>query len=168
MNLIFNLFLTLSATSWMVVVYLIKENFSILSIPVVLFDILLIFVPIVLALFSMLIMKALGTDSLHGCKELELADNQFLPVYLGYFFVSLSINDRKTFLFVFAIVYIFTLVSQTQYFNPTLLLLGYHYYNIVTEADTKVLVILRGKVIRNKNNLCLDNLKRINNTTFIK
>ena len=110
----------------------------------------------------------LGADSLESCKEFSLADNEFLPTYLGYFFVSLSISDYITMIYLYLIVFVFTFLSQTQYFNPIFLLFGYHYYHVSTERGTKVFVIKRGKVIRNKENLLLDNLKRINDTTYLQ
>ena len=71
-------------------------------------------------------------------------------------------------IYVYIIVFIFTFLSQTQYFNPIFLLFGYHYYHILTKRGTRVFIIARGKVIRNKNNMQFDNLKRINDTTYIQ
>ena len=80
------------------------------------------------------------------CKEFSLADNEFLPVYLGYFFVSLSIADCYTMAAVYVLVFIFTYLSQTQYFNPVYLLFGYHYYHVLTPKGTNVFVIKKGEV----------------------
>jgi len=97
-----------------------------------------------------------------------LADNEFLPVYLGYFFVSLSITNWYTMATIYFLVFIFTYLSQTQYFNPIYLLFGYHYYHILTTQGTRVFVIKKGKVIRNKKNIFFEHLRRINDTTFIE
>ena len=62
-------------------------------------------------------------------------------------------------LFLYIIVFVFTFISQTQYFNPIFLLFGYHYYHVLTPQGTKVFIIARGKVIRNKSYLAFDNGK---------
>ena len=71
-------------------------------------------------------------------------------------------------IYVYMIVFVFTYFSQTQYFNPIFLIFGYHYYNVSTERGTKVFIIKRGKVIRNKQEMKLNNLRRINDTTYIE
>ena len=117
---------------------------------------------------SIILSKFLSVDSLENCQEISLSDGEFLPTYLGYFFVSLSISDKKTMIYVYMIVFVFTYFSQTQYFNPIFLIFGYHYYNVSTERGTKVFIIKRGKVIRNKQEMKLNNLRRINDTTYIE
>ena len=111
--------------------------------------------------------KGLGNDSLSGCRESSLADNEFIPTYLGYFFVSLSVADNVTMVFIYAIVFAFTWLSQTQYFNPLYLLFGYHYYHILTEQGTSIFVIAHGSIIRNSRDVSFDSLKRINDTTYL-
>lgn len=168
MNILFKFLLTVNATSWMLVIYWIKESVTIWIIPQWVFNLLLLCVPILLSFISIGIATFLGTDSVDECQECSLADNEFLPTYLGYFFVSVGVNDRTTMTYLYIIVFIFTFLSQTQYFNPIFLLFGYHYYHILTKRGTRVFIIARGKVIRNKNNMQFDNLKRINDTTYIQ
>lgn len=145
MNILFKILLTLNATSWMIILYIINNECTVFSLPVWLFDILLFLIPVLLSLISIWFSKFLGKDNLSECIEFSLADNEFLPVYLGYFFLS-----------------------QTQYFNPIFLLFGYHYYHILTQNGTRIFVIHRGKVVRNKENLKFENLRRINDTTYIE
>ena len=64
-------------------------------------------------------------------------------------------------------MFVFTWISQTQYFNPLYLLFGYHYYHVLTMQGTRVSVIVKGKVIRNKNEMFFERLKRINDTTYL-
>ena len=170
MNLLFKILLTINATSWMIILYAINEKCTFFSLPVWLFDILLFLIPVLLSLISIWFSKFLGKDNLSECIEFSLADNEFLPVYLGYFFLSLSVpNDNiKMMSVIYSIVFIFTFLSQTQYFNPIFLLFGYHYYHILTQNGTRIFVIHRGKVIRNKENLKFENLRRINDTTYIE
>lgn len=167
MNLLFRFLLTLNATSWMVVVYALKDKWSYKSIPVWGVALLILCIPVLLSAFSIRIASKLGCDSIYGCSECSLADHEFLPVYLGYFFISLSVPDCLTMIFLYAIVFVFTFISQTQYFNPIFLLFGYHYYHVLTPQGTKVFIIARGKVIRNKDYMTFDNLRRINDTTYI-
>lgn len=167
MNFLFRFLLTLNATLWMIVVYALKAEWTYQSIPAWGIALLILCLPILLSALSIGISSKLGSDSIHGCSECSLADQEFLPVYLGYFFISLSVPDDITMLFLYIIVFVFTFISQTQYFNPIFLLFGYHYYHVLTPQGTKVFVIARGKVIRNKSYLAFDNLRRINDTTYI-
>lgn len=164
----FRILLTINASFWMVAIYTIKNEGYICGIPSWFLGLLLLVVPIVISLMTIGIAKLIESEQLNTCKELSLADRDFLPTYLGYFFVSLSINNNITMIILYAIVFIFTFLSQTQYFNPIFLLFGYHYYYVTTPQDTKIFVIARGRVIRNKENVNFQNLRRINDTTFIE
>ena len=167
MEYLYRLVLTLNATSWMVVFYSVSKQWSIMELPVWLTGILLLMVPVLLSLLSLAIARKLGNDSLKSCQEFSLADNEFLPTYLGYFFVSLSTSDGLTMCFMYAIVFIFTWLSRTQYFNPLYLLFGYHYYHVLTEQGTRIFVIVPGRIIRNKKDMSFEHLKRINDTTYL-
>lgn len=167
MNFLFRILLTINATSWIVILYAIKEEWKIFEIPMLLCGVLYILVPVFLSLVSLVCFGFLGNDKLTSCQEFSLSDNEFLPIYLGYFFLATGINEDSLMLCVYAIVFIFTLLSQTQYFNPIYLLFGYHYYHILSCEGTRIFVIARGKVIRNKDGICFQNLKRINDTTYI-
>ena len=122
MNFLFRLLLTFNATLWMIVVYALKAEWTYQSIPAWGIALLILCIPILLSVLSIRITSKLGSDSIHGCSECSLADQEFLPVYLGYFFISLSVPDDITMLFLYIIVFVFTFISQTQYFNPIFLL----------------------------------------------
>jgi hypothetical protein len=96
-----------------------------------------------------------------------LANNNFLPTYLGYFFVSLGVEDTSTLIVVFLIIYIFTFLSQTLYFNPIFLLFGYHFYFIKTSGNVKIFLITK-KQLKTPGDDEFENLRRINNYTFIE
>lgn len=168
MNFIYKLLLTINATSWMGIIYAIKEEWTMGRIPVWLFGLILLMIPVVLSIISLLLTKQFGKETLSDCAEISLADGEFLPVYLGYFFVSVGVNEGLTMLIVFVIVFIFTFLSQTQYFNPIFLLFGYHYYHITTKNGTKIFVIKKGGVARKASEISIENLRRINDTTFIE
>lgn len=168
MNFLFKLLLTVNATSWMAIIYAIKEGWTIWKIPAWLFGIMLLLIPIFLSLLSLLASKCFKPEAVSECMEISLADGEFLPVYLGYFFVSVGVSENFTMLIVFAIVFIFTFMSQTQYFNPIFLLFGYHYYHVLTKNGTRIFVMKKGKVTRKASEFSTENLRRINDTTFIE
>lgn len=167
LNLLYKLILTLNATSWMIVIYGIKEKWSICSGSRWIIGVVLLTLPVLLSWGSLAVAKKLSDDSLTKCQESMLADNEFIPIYLGYFFVALSVPDDITMLFLYGIIFIFTFLSQTQYFNPLYLLFGYHYYHVLTAQGTRVFVIARGKVIRNPLYMSFIKLKRVNDTTYL-
>lgn len=167
MTYLYRFILTLNSTSWMVVIYGISERWTIMKLPCWVTGILLLLIPVLLSLLSLIVARSLGNDSLSSCQESILADNEFIPTYLGYFFVSLSTTDNATMLLMYAIVFVFTWLSQTQYFNPLYLLFGYHYYHVLTNQGTRIFVIVRGGVIRNRKDMSFDSLKRINDTTYL-
>ena len=172
MKILYQLFLAFNSTWLIVVVFLVKEKYqlNILSDVSIYYSwILFVLVPIILTALSFLVALKLPLDSLKdsSVKEIELANNNFLPTYLGYFFVSLGVNDVTTLVVVFGIIYVFTCLSQTLYFNPIFLLFGYHFYFIKTSGNVKVFLITR-RHLKTPGNDEFKKLRRINNYTFIE
>jgi hypothetical protein len=171
MKYIYQLFLAFNSTWLIVVVYIIKEKYIInflQSYSVYFSWSIFILFPILLTALSFLIAKRLPKDTLESSSvnEIELANNNFLPTYLGYFFVSLGINDIHTLIVVFLMIYVFTYLSQTLYFNPIFLVFGYHFYFIKTNRNVKIFLITKRK-IKIPGEDSFKKLKRINNYTFI-
>jgi hypothetical protein len=81
--------------------------------------------------------------------------------------VSLGVEDTSTLIVVFLIIYIFTFLSQTLYFNPIFLLFGYHFYFIKTSGNVKIFLITK-KQLKTPGDDEFENLRRINNYTFIE
>ena len=148
MNFCYKAVLTVNATSWMLVVYGIKSKVEFYDLSVLEIGITLLLIPIILSLIAMKLAEWLEDDSLSGCHECSLPDN----ITMG---------------FLYGIVFVFTWFSQTQYFNPLYLLLGYHYYHVLTKDRTRIFVIIRGDVIRNRKDVSFDHLKRLNDTTYL-
>lgn len=167
LNFIFRLVLTVNATSWMVVIFGIKRQWKFFIFPSEIVGVCLLLIPVILSLVSIALFSFFSSDQIQNCRECVLADNEFLPVYLGYFFVALSVNDFTTLCFIYTIVFVFTFLTQTQYFNPIFLLFGYHFYHVMTKQGTRVFVIIKGKVIRNIQDTRIMELRRINDTTYI-
>lgn len=191
MTFLFRLILTISATFWMVIVYGFNQKWTVYAAIGKLFPKfqrvippiqplmtllssrwvlagLLVLITMLISWFAIWLSKWAGGEDGLECKEISLADNSFLPVYLGYFFVSLSIGNLETMVFIFLLIFTFTYISQTQYFNPAFLLMGYHFYDVSTQQGTRIFVIYKGEVIRNPREILFENLKRINDTTFIE
>lgn len=109
----------------------------------------------------------LGRDKIEGgITSIEPANNTFLPSYLGYFFVGLSVPNCETFIFVFLILFVFTFVSQTLYFNPLFLLFGYQYYYVSTKNNAKIFIISKS-ILRNETEISFQNLRRVTDFTYI-
>jgi hypothetical protein len=171
MKYLYQLFLAFNSTWLIVVVYLVKEKYHFTFLkesPQYYSWILFVLIPVVLTWISFFIAKKLPKDRLESSsvQEIELANNNFLPTYLGYFFVSLGVNDVPTLVVVFLMIYVFTYLSQTLYFNPIFLLFGYHFYFITTSANVKIFLITKRELKRPGED-SFESLRRINNYTFI-
>ena len=179
-NLLFRLFLTFNATSLILVVYMIKEQIVINTISCCLENlphwvsyVLYFAVPVFFTFLSLLLSNKLADDNIEGeegksaIKDIEQANNAYLPSYLGYFFVALSVNHCDTLIFVFAILFLFTFLSQTLYFNPLFLVFRYHFYYLNTENNIKIFLITK-RNLKDPRSLNFPYLKRINDFTFIE
>lgn len=175
MNFLYRLLLTFNATSLIIVVFLVKEQVLIneidcrlVNLPNYVSYILYFLVPVALTYLSLLIGRFLSKDNIKEASilSIEQANNAFLPSYLGYFFVALSVPYVETLIFVFAILFIFTFLSQTLYFNPLFLLFDYHFYYLNTTNNVQLFVITR-KELKDPKSIKIEQLRRINNFTFI-
>lgn len=167
MKFLYNLLLTFNSTSWVIVLYGVKQGWSLWNIPSWLFSLMLLAVPIITSILSLALANFFGNDNMSSCNEVEYANNSFIPTYLGYFFVGLSLENMTQLLIVYFIIFIFTQLSQTEYFNPIYLLFGYKFYHIKSAKGTKLFIITK-RTIRNANQESFEKLKRINETTFIE
>ncbi|SHL96368.1 hypothetical protein [Mucilaginibacter sp. OK098] len=173
LNFFYRIFLTVNATALIVVVYLIKTSAVINSLhpllkelPHVISYVLYITLPIILTAISLAIVDNLDDDELLSVKTAEPANDSFLPSYLGYFFVALSVPDNTTLMFVYLIIFVMTFLSQTAYFNPIFLLFGYKFYYITTQNAIRNFIISK-RTISSPISLDCPHLKRINDFTFI-
>ncbi|MCW8040086.1 hypothetical protein [Acinetobacter entericus] len=79
-------------------------------------------------------------------KEFEQANDFYLPIYLGYAFVAISLPTLKSFLLFFVLMLIVLARTRFFYFNPIFLVLGYKFYFIKQTDDSKVLVISKKEI----------------------
>ena len=164
--------LTFNATSLLIVIYQIKAPFlyrELQGVHQYLFNTGLLLIPVLLTGLSILLSRGLGKDAFTKGQvaSIEYANNAFLPSYLGYFFVALSIPDLKTLMFVYVILFVFTYFSQALYFNPLFLIFGYKFYNVTT-AEGAVIFLISKKNFRVPAEIDIPDARRINGYTFLE
>lgn len=109
MNILFWLLLTFNATSLLVIIFIVQKGYTlsyffdvtisqlswITVIPNMASYFLYVLIPIFLTGISLLLSKRLGKDEFKkgNIISIEYANNSFLPSYLGYFFVALSVGS---------------------------------------------------------------------------
>lgn len=179
MNTVFRLLLTFNATSLLVIVFLVQKGFSIghffskcpylVNLPNAVSYIGYLLVPIALTGISILLSPCLGKDSFGEGQivSIEHANNSFLPSYLGYFFVALSVGNWETLAIVYGVLFVFTFLSQALYFNPLFLIFGFSFYNITTKNGAVVFLISRCSY-KTPLDVVIPKAHRINNYTFIE
>ena len=175
MEYIFKFFLTLNSLLLSLMVFLIKEEIVINSLhpclsnsPNIITYILYFVIILITTWLSMQLTNSLDTDEIDegSISVIEPANDAFLPSYLGYFFVALSVPNIEVFLYVFGIICVFIFYSRISYFNPIFFLFGFNFYYIVNNKNIKVLLITR-RQLKEPKNAVFNNLKRINNYTFM-
>ena len=171
----FKFFLTLNSLLLSLIVFLIKEEIVInslhpylSSLPKIITYILYFVVIIIFTWLSLQLTNFLSVDTIEAgsISVVEPANDSFLPSYLGYFFVALSVPNIDVFFYVFGIIFIFIFYSRISYFNPIFFLFGFNFYYIMNNKNIKVLLITR-RQLKEPKNAVFNNLKRINNYTFI-
>ncbi|MGF1903422.1 hypothetical protein [Aliivibrio sifiae] len=184
MNTFYKLWLTLSSLLLTMTIYLVKENvllnglapfvsnewlqLQLSTLPKYVSCMVYFLVVVVCTNISMFFTRWLSEDQIIAgtIATVETANDAFLPSYLGYFFVALSVGDMDTFIYVFSLIFIFIFFSKISYFNPIFLIFGYKFFHLTDNTGMKIVVItkLELKVPRDVE---FHHLKRINNYTFI-
>ena len=179
LNFIFRILLTFNATSLLVIIFLVQKSYTVAyflpslhwldQFPNAASYILYLTIPILFTALSLHLSSSLGKDEfkLGQVDSIEHANNSFLPSYLGYFFVALSVSNWETLFFVYGVLFIFTFRSQALYFNPLFLLFGYEFYNITTTSKASIFIISREKY-KIPGDVVIAKACRINNYTFIE
>lgn len=179
MNIAFRLLLTFNATSLLVIIFLVQKGFVLKNIfesepwlaqlPNAVSYFAYFLVPVLFTGLSILVSSRLGKDEFKKgtVQSIEHANNSFLPSYLGYFFVALSVGNWETLCFVYGVLFVFTFLSQALYFNPLFLIFGYEFYNIKTKNGTAIFLISRHQY-KKPDEIDISVAYRINNYTFIE
>jgi len=179
-NYFFRLLLTFNATSLLVIIFLVQKGYSLEyffpvlcsyfnGFPSYLSYVMYLLVPVIFTWLSIYLCPVLGKDKFESgdVVSIEHANNSFLPSYLGYFFVALSIGGWEALFFVYGVLFIFTFLSQALYFNPLFLIFRFEFYNIVTNSGASVFLISRKKY-KLPAHVVIEKAYRINNYTFIE
>ena len=121
-NILFRLLLTFNATSLLIIIFLVQRKYTLFyffqheqslqwlsGIPQVGSYLFYFLIPVVLTKVSLVLSAALGKDEFKKGEviSVEHANNSFLPSYLGYFFVALSINNWGALFFVYGVLFIY-------------------------------------------------------------
>lgn len=183
MGVVFRLWLTLCSLFITATVFLVKESVTlnplanflggglissvVASLPDYFSYIAYFFVAVCMTALTLPLTKLLSADQIPAGSivSIEPANDAFLPSYLGYFFVALSINDWITFVYVFSVVFIFIYFSKLSYFNPIFLLLGYKFFYLVNKSGLKIVVASRSE-LKLPSEVEFGRLRRINSYTF--
>jgi len=180
LNNLFRLLLTFNATALLVIIYLVQKGFTLQKIfeyfgisewispfPSFISYFLYVLVILLSTQLSIWLSSKLGKDTFNSgdIVSIEYANNSFLPSYLGYFFVALSIGNWQTLIFVYILLFVFTFFSQALYFNPLFLVFRYNFYNLTTKNGATIFLISKDDFKKPKEIEIYT--YRINNYTFI-
>lgn len=193
MKVLFRLLLSISATALMPFIYLVNQGITLEKFyaehSVWLYDNCIIFAScltwlcsfkifsyiiylIIVLLFSLLMLfltNFLEYDSIshENIESIELSENNFLPVYLGYFFVGLSLSQNENPIYIYSILVLFSFISNSVYFNPIFMIFKYKFYT-VKRKNGIIIFLISKEIYRTKNELCIKKVRRINDYTFIE
>lgn len=179
LNFLFRILLTINATSLLIIVFLVQKSYTLSyffphltwlgSVSPLFSYLIYITAPLVSTGVSIYLSRWLGADGFAEGEltEIAFANNSFLPSYLGYFFVALSVPDLDTLIFIYGILFVFTFRSQALYFNPLFLLYGFEFYEVTTRRGASIFLISREKY-KLPSDVVIQAARRINDFTFIE
>lgn len=145
-------------------------NFSCVDVIIFVLALMAFGLVLIVSYIILKICKIDSNDIVNNVVELREVTNEYMPIYLGYVFVAVSINNNIVFIMVFLILFIILFETQIVAFNPMFCLLGYHYYRIKTFQSTKsieVFVMSKRNNIKDYNELQFQKLSKINEFTYI-
>ena len=153
--------MALASTSLLPAIYFIKSGYKVWNTPCsnlnLLLDLLIyIGIPVLVSLLSLWWMRFQSKDSIRSdVKEITPVNHEYLPVYLGYIFVSLSMPnlnsggiDWITLSVVYFLICLFVTCSKTLCFNPIFIVFGYGYYQVTTKNGVRVFVITNRRITK--------------------
>ena len=133
-----------------------------------------IYFEIIILLFLLFCFKIFSAEKIppetpiNECREIKLID--FLPVitHLMCFFVGFFAPNLTAMLPVIGITLIIMFISRAFLFSPMFLLFGYHYYMIITSNGTSLIILAKGSIIRNPNDVEFEHLHRVDDMFYIQ
>lgn len=176
MNLIYQIIFGLVSVGWMFICFFLGQLGKEIEFPfvgkkdiTVYYVIISFFVELILCYCCVFLFKKLRVArGVTSCKFIESCDYNFLPIFLGYFLAAFTVSD----FFILMVIYLFTFISlflirKSCFYNPTLLVFGYHIYKITTNNDNVIYLITKQKNI-NKFEFELGDIVRLTDNLFIE
>ena len=133
--------------------------------------------PILLSLVTLFWVRIFcSEDSIKkSVQEVSVINNDYMPIYLGYIFVSVSIPnpaigeiDLLTLMVVYLLVNVFVTASRSLCFNPIFVIFGYSYYSVKTKLGTNLFVITRKKIRKSDEDVKFEKLRKITEVVYIE
>ena len=166
----YHMLLTANSIVLLIIIYIVKEKLFIQKLGELFSIILYTLLPITLTYLCIKLSSCLQNDRTNiNIERIELANDAYLPSYLGYFFVALSIPDNNLFLLfvMYGIIFLLVSCSKSFYFNPVFFLFGYRFYQAKTESGL-LLVLISKQEFRTPQSVSSITVYRINNFTFLE
>lgn len=179
MRVLYNFFFILVSLSLLAVIYLINSGTEIgaligwhitgYDMPAWGSYLIYCLVSILLTWLSSLLFKFFEEHNMPAgnVKCIESADGVFIPTYLAYVFVGLSVSGLTQLFFCYAILSVICFAAQIYLFNPAFYLLGYKYYFVTNSVNKKLLVMTKKRILLSTT-VEFTNLYRINDYTYIE
>lgn len=173
------LVMSVASTALLPAIYFIKSSYSVIDFGIdysmLLNFVLYIATAVLLSRFSLYLMGKRASDSINNeVSEIKPVNNDYLPIYLGYIFVSLSLPNPasgQVDIFLLVLIYVmicmFVTCSKSLCFNPLFVIFGYGYYLVNTTSNTKVFVITKQKIGKGSKRITFPNLTKINEIVFL-
>ena len=168
LNLLYKIALSFGATGWMLGVYVLSSKTN----PFELFPLWItggsfFLISFLVSLLCLFLARYLGRDEIHSVAKISLVDQGGCFLALLLLIIASIAPDNMSFLICYVGVFLLHFQTQNQFFNPWFLLVGYHHYRVSTNLGTEIFLIIKGAVIRRPDDCAFDNLRRINNSTFV-
>ena len=169
------------STSLLLVIYFVKSSYWLIQVDKQLDMWINIVIYLIISiglsgLFILYFKKGLSKDSIENkVTSIESVNNEYIPIYLGYIFISVSIPnpcagqvDWVTLCIVYFLINLIVTNSRTLCFNPLFILLGYGYYAITTSSNIKLYIITRKKIGKRNQKLTFPNLRKVTEFVFFE
>ncbi len=149
--------------------FIIKSNF-IKNNSCLLSKLLFLLLPFIMSLLTIFLAHLFNKERIESkITSVEEISIDFIPTYIGYFFVALSFSEKNKIVnvvLIFSILFVFTLVGSKHLFNPLFYFFRYKLYKVKTEDGFESVIYSR-KDISIGDSLKTFNIHRINNFTYI-
>lgn len=168
---LYNLFFTTVSLSLLVVIYLINSNtdINVLGLPKWISYGFYCVSSVFLTWISSKFIRFFEYQDIksNNIKTIESADGIFIPTYLAYIFIGLSIKGITELMFCYIIIVVICFSAQIYLFNPIFYLLGYKFYFVTNSINKKLLIMTKKRILLNET-VSFSNLYRINDYTYVE